>query len=147
MSSSAAESRTERLTTCSADLPPQPSPTGAFDTRPRLGFSPKRPVQEAGMRIDPPPSLACAAGTMPAATATAEPPEEPPGVRSRAHGLRVGPNAEGSVTGCRPNSGVLVLPKITRPAALYAATRALSATAGGTAAQSAEPPCVRTPSS
>ena len=69
------------------------------------------------MRIDPPPSLAWAAGTMPAATAAAEPPDEPPGVRSRLHGLRLGPNRVGSVTGCRPNSGVLVLPKITRPAA------------------------------
>ncbi len=68
------------------------------------------------MRIEPPPSLAWAAGTMPAATAADEPPDEPPGVRSRFQGLRVGPNAEGSVTGCRPNSGVLVLPNMTRPA-------------------------------
>ena len=30
------------------------------------------------MRIEPPPSLACAIGTMPAATAAAEPPLEPP---------------------------------------------------------------------
>ena len=34
------------------------------------------------MRIEPPPSLAWAIGTMPAATAAALPPDEPPGVRS-----------------------------------------------------------------
>ena len=43
------------------------------------------------MRIDPPPSLAWANGTMPAATAAADPPLEPPGVRDVSHGLRVGP--------------------------------------------------------
>ena len=45
------------------------------------------------MRIEPPPSLPWASGTMPAATAAAAPPEEPPGVRSVSHGLRVGPEA------------------------------------------------------
>ena len=59
--------------------------------RPRVGFSPKRPQAEAGMRIEPPPSVACASGTMPAATAAAEPPLEPPGARSWRHGLRVTP--------------------------------------------------------
>ena len=71
----------------------------------------------AGMRIEPPPSLACAAGTMPAATAAAEPPLEPPALWSRFHGLRVGPNASGSVVGSRPSSGVLVRPRMTSPAA------------------------------
>ena len=52
-------------------------------SRPRLGLRPTRPQQAAGMRIEPPPSLPCATGTMPAATAAAEPPEEPPGVRVR----------------------------------------------------------------
>jgi hypothetical protein len=45
----------------------------------------------AGIRIEPPPSLACAALTIPAATAAAEPPDEPPDVRPRSQGLRVGP--------------------------------------------------------
>ena len=45
----------------------------------------------AGMRIEPPPSPACATGTMPLATAAAEPPLEPPGVCARFHGLCVGP--------------------------------------------------------
>ena len=42
------------------------------------------------MRIEPPPSLAVARGVMPEASAAAEPPLEPPGVRSRFHGFRVG---------------------------------------------------------
>jgi hypothetical protein len=48
-------------------------------------------LQEAGTRIDPPPSDACAIGTMPPATAAAAPPEEPPAERSRfkAEGLRL----------------------------------------------------------
>jgi hypothetical protein len=95
---------------------PQPSPaSGPIGLRARVGLRPKIPQQEAGMRIDPPPSLACAMGTMPAATAAAEPPLEPPGVCVRRQGLRVGPKRRGSVDGARPISGVLVLPKITRP--------------------------------
>ena len=41
------------------------------------------------MRVEPPPSLAWATGTISAATADAEPPEEPPDVRAGSHGLRV----------------------------------------------------------
>ena len=51
---------------------------GANELRPRVGFSPTRPQHDAGMRMEPPPSPACAAGTMPDATAAAEPPEDPP---------------------------------------------------------------------
>src|SRR5207244_12863900 len=75
-----AESRTLRLTTCPADSPPHPSPaSGAIDTRPRDGLSPKRPHCAAGIRIEPPPSVACATGRTPAETAAAAPPEDPPG--------------------------------------------------------------------
>ena len=83
---------------------------------PRLVFRPTRPLQAAGMRIEPPPSLAPAAGTMPAATAAPEPPDEPPGVRVTSHGLRAGPHSVDSVMPLAPNSGVLVLPKMTSPA-------------------------------
>src|SRR4051812_37931097 len=117
-SSSTALSRTERVTACGTEAPAQPSLDGANDTRPRDGFSPNRPQHDAGMRIDPPPSLALAAGAMPAATAAAAPPEEPPGVRERSQGLRQTPRSALSVTGHRPNSGVLVLPNRFRPAAL-----------------------------
>ena len=53
---------------------------------------------------------------MPAATAAADPPLDPPGVRSSAHGLWVGANAEFSVDDPIANSSQLVLPMITAPA-------------------------------
>src|SRR5512139_3801714 len=91
-SSRAAASRTERVTTNSAEKPFQRSPApGPKELRPRVGLRPTRPQLEAGMRIEPPPSLACAAGTMPAATAAAEPPLEPPELCDGCQGLRVGP--------------------------------------------------------
>ncbi|GIU91054.1 MAG: hypothetical protein KatS3mg010_2153 [Acidimicrobiia bacterium] len=70
----------------------------------------------AGMRIEPPPSPACPTGTMPLATAAADPPLEPPELCCVFHGLRVGPCDCGSAVGSSPNSGVLVLPTITNPA-------------------------------
>ena len=69
------------------------------------------------MRSEPPPSLPCASGTMPAATAAALPPDEPPGVRVVSHGLRVGPKRRPSVTGRIPYSGIVVVPTTTAPAA------------------------------
>ncbi len=85
-------SRTERETHSSAVRPDMMSPiSGPSLIRCRLGLRPTRPQLAAGMRIEPPPSLACAIGTMPAATAAAEPPLEPPALRPRSQGLRVGP--------------------------------------------------------
>ena len=44
----------------------QPRPAGVRSgTRPRLGLCPTRPQHDAGIRIEPPPSLALAAGNMP----------------------------------------------------------------------------------
>ena len=76
--------------------------------------------------MDPPPSLACAIGTILAATAAAAPPLEPPGVRSRSHGFRVAPNACGSVVPVSPNSGVFVLPTQIKPARRWRRTISLS---------------------
>src|SRR5919202_5519916 len=90
--------------------------------RPRWGFNPTSPQHAAGMRVEPPPSLACAIGTMPAATAASLPPEEPPVVRDWSHGLRVGPKRAVSVVGRMPHSGSVVVPTITNPAALRRAT-------------------------
>src|SRR5436309_5317635 len=118
-SSSAALSRTERVTACSATRPLNISPkSGPSGLRARVGFNPKTPQHDAGMRIEPPPSLACAIGTSPAATAAAEPPLEPPVLRVVFQGLRDGPNSFGSVVGKMPYSGVLVLPTTTSPARL-----------------------------
>jgi hypothetical protein len=62
---------------------------GYVDSRPRWGLIPTRFVQAAGIRMEPAPSDPSPAATIPAATAAAVPPLLPPGVRSRAHGLRV----------------------------------------------------------
>ena len=85
--------------------------------RPRLGFSPNKPQCDAGIRIEPPPSLAWATGKIPAATAAAAPPDEPPALRLRSQGLRVLPNSLDSVVAVCPNSGDVVLAKMFRPAA------------------------------
>ena len=50
------------------------------------------PHRAAGTRTEPPVSVPRAAGAIPAATAAADPPEEPPGDSSRSHGLRTGPD-------------------------------------------------------
>ena len=85
-------SRTERVTKPAEDRPAQPSPTlGPWLIRARVGLNPKSPQDAAGIRVEPAPSEACAAGSTRAATAAAEPPEDPPEVRSRFQGLRVGP--------------------------------------------------------
>ena len=129
-SKTVAESRTLRLTTCSTAMPNMTSPaSGPQGTRIRVGFSPTSPHAAAGMRIEPPPSLACAIGTMPEATAAAEPPEEPPVVRSGFQGLWDGPNRSGSVLELNPNSGVFVLPQIIRPARLKRTTSSVSESA------------------
>ncbi|MBP1633312.1 MAG: hypothetical protein H6Q11_1600 [Acidobacteria bacterium] len=65
-------------------------------------------------------------GTMPAATAAAEPPLDPPGVTFVSQGLRHGPCNSGSVTAAKPNSGVLVLPRMMRPARRWRVTISLS---------------------
>ena len=53
---------------------------------------------------------------MRAATAAADPPLVPPGMRSSAHGLRTGPNAEFSFDDPIANSSQLVLPMTIAPA-------------------------------
>ena len=55
-------------------------------------------------------------GTMPAATAAAEPPEDPPGARSGSQGLRVGPWIECSVEEPIANSSMFVTPIEIAPA-------------------------------
>src|SRR3978361_575187 len=83
---------------------------------PRLVLRPTRPLQAAGIRTEPPPSLAPAVVTVAAAAPAPDPPDEAPGVWAVFQGLRAAPHSSGSVTPFAPNSGVLVLPKMTRPA-------------------------------
>ena len=58
---------------------------------PTAGLKPTMPHRPEGMRIEPPVSLPIAQSHMPAATATAEPPDEPPATRLGSWGLRTAP--------------------------------------------------------
>ena len=60
-------------------------------TRPNVGFSPTTPHRPEGMRIEPPPSAPIASGTRPAATAAAEPADDPPVACPGFQGLRTNP--------------------------------------------------------
>src|SRR3569623_1409716 len=90
------------------------------ETRPYVGLMPVMPVSAAGWRIEPPVSVPVAPGAMRAATAAAEPPEEPPGTRGRLsprrfHGLSTGPKALVMFDEPMANSARLALPSITAP--------------------------------
>src|SRR5258708_8914264 len=116
-SSIAALSRTLMLSTWPQENPAQPSPrSGPMGLRARVGFNPNTPDAEAGIRIEPPPSLACARGRMPAATAAAAPPQDQPEECARFHGFRVRPNKRDSVVGINPHSGLELFPQIATPA-------------------------------
>src|SRR6266478_8677785 len=89
------------------------------------------------MRIEPPPSV-------PIASAAVAPPLEPPGVRSRFHGLRVMPKSRLWVAPIQPIIGVLVLPSWIAPAASSRST--IGALSVGTlSAKSRVPKVVRMP--
>src|SRR6266542_4820093 len=84
--------------------------------RPYVGFNPITPHSAAGCRTEPPVSEPNATGTIPAATAAAEPPDEPPGTREMSQGFRTGPNAEFSFEEPMAISSQLVLPITMAPA-------------------------------
>src|SRR6187399_3343974 len=77
---------------------------------------PTTPQNAAGWRIEPPVSLPSEPSAMPAATATALPLDDPPGVRVGSCGLRAGPNAEFSPDEPMANSSMFVLPTSSAPA-------------------------------
>ena len=72
--------------------------------------------------MEPPVSVPIAQGASPAATAAALPPEDPPGTRSRSHGLRTGPKAEFSLEDPIANSSWLVFASSAAPASLSSDT-------------------------
>src|SRR5438477_10448391 len=135
---------TVRVIGVMCDWLPNPSGVRSCGTRPSVCLKPTTPQHAAGMRLDPPPSVPRPIGASPAATAAAAPPDDPPDVRDKSHGLAVRPNSGASVKHLWPNSGVAVLPTSTAPAALSRATAGESA--DGTLSVSAkEPKLVRTP--
>jgi len=75
-----------------------------------VGLMPSMPVKAAGTGIEPPPSLPVAIGPQPVATATAEPPDDPPGVNAGSQGFRVIPVRGLSVTAFQARSGIVVRP-------------------------------------
>src|SRR4029450_10435535 len=93
--------------------------------------------------IDPAMSLPSSRAVMPVATAAAEPPDDPPGVRGGAHGLLVVPKIGLKVCQSPARVGVLVLPKITAPASR--SRRTASASWSGTWSHAGSPHVVRMP--
>ena len=74
-------------------------------------------------------SLPCATAPMPAATAAAAPPDDPPGVTPASHGFKVRPCSALSVNHRQEKAGVLVRPMTTAPARRRFATTGLSSAA------------------
>src|SRR3954452_24687799 len=111
---------------------------------PLLCFSPTTPLQAAGIRVEPPPSVATANGARPLATATAAPPLEPPLERAALQALRVRPNSGESVRHLVPNSGVVVLPSRMAPCPRNLAT-ATASWSGTLFLYGSAPKVVRTP--
>ena len=125
-SSSSAASSALRASGPRTVSPWKASASGQVEIRPRCGFSPTRPHQAAGMRIEPAPSEPIAPATRPAATAAAAPPLEPPGAWPSCQGLRVAPKVGDSVKCHWPTSGAWVLPTMIAPARLRRRTSSAS---------------------
>ena len=70
--------------------------------------------------MEPPVSVPVAAGVRPPATAAAEPPDEPPGLRVASKGLPVAPNSGLSVTPPEPHHGTVCLADDDGPCSLNA---------------------------
>ena len=87
-------------------------------TRPGVGRRPTTLQKAAGLRSEPPMSLPSARGTKPAAREAAAPPDEPPTERPCRYGLCDAPNTGLKVCDPAANSGTLVFPTRTAPAAL-----------------------------
>ena len=107
-------------------------------TSPGDGAIPTTPHCEAGSRIEPPVSVPTASGTIPEATAAAQPPELPPGLRRTSTGLRVGPFAEVCVEAPIASSSMLA-----RPSRIAPARRRWRTT--GASAVATKPWCAREP--
>lgn len=103
-----------------ASTPAEASPDRSGEgSSPFVVFSPNTPHQAAGMRTDPAPSLPVASSAIPVATATADPADDPPGVRSARHGLTVRPCVpRPQVCQWVPGPGTEVAPTGEPPAAI-----------------------------
>src|SRR6266567_6225721 len=104
--------------------------TPSSGTRPQVVFRPAIPQQAAGIRTEPPVSVPRATSASPAATATAEPLDDPPGSRPGSSGLAGVPDHGFTPLADQHSSVRLVLPTIRAPARRAAATTGASRSAG-----------------
>src|SRR6516162_5198050 len=104
--------------------------TPSRGTRPQVVFRPAIPQQAAGIRTEPPVSVPRAASASPAATATAEPLDDPPGSRPGSAGFTGVPDQGFTPLADQHSSVRLVLPTIRAPARRAAATTVASLAAG-----------------
>src|SRR5690606_21489088 len=105
----------------------QPRPRASIGTRPGDGRKPTTPHTAAGIRKDPPVSEPVQIGSMSVASATAEPPDDPPAMRLGLNGFPVAPQTGLRVFTPAPNSGTLVFATTIAPALRTRATEAVSA--------------------
>src|SRR4051812_34365686 len=124
----------------------QDSPaTPSIGSTPGVGLKPVMPVNDAGIRTEPPLSVPSERCTWRRATALAPPPLEPPTLRPWSQGLTVVPNIGLAPVAPSANSCMLFLPMQTAPARFSALTIQASAVAAGASASIAEPQVVRNP--
>ena len=97
---------------------------------PESWLNPVTPQKCAGRRTEPAPSVPRWSGPQPEAARAAAPDDEPPAVSPCRQGLWVAPVSGLSLTAVQPCSVVVVLPRITAPAARSLATAGASAAAG-----------------
>ena len=118
--------------------------TPRLETRPCVGRNPATPQNAAGMRIEPPVSVPSAASQRSSATATAEPPLDPPGTWSGFQGLRHWPATASRLRTPKASSIIAALPIMTAPARRRRSTTGASAF-GIWSAKSSDPQAVRIP--
>ena len=116
--------------------------TPSSGTRPYVVLSPAVPQQAEGTLIDPPVSDPSATSASPVATATAEPLDDPPGIRPASSGLEGVPNHGLVPIGSIASSCRLVLPTIRAPADRAPARQAASRSAGRAVRSTARDPAV-----
>jgi hypothetical protein len=109
-----------------ASWPTSTVPTPRIGQRSRVGLKPQMPENAAGDRMLPPMSVPNPRGLMPAATAVASPPDEPPAVWSREKALAVCPKSGLRLSAKSIVCERLVRPRMTAPASRSAVTSAAS---------------------
>ncbi len=104
--------------------------TPSVGTHPVVGFIPTTPHIDAGIRFEPPVSVPMAQSHIAVATATADPPDDPPVTRRGSCGLRVVPKCAFMPVDPKAHSCMFVLPTTTTPSVRRSWITAASADAG-----------------